>query len=67
MMIVCPMTSQIRPYVFQVTVSEDPPSAVIADQIKSVDWRARGARFKSKAPPDAVARTKARLKTLLDI
>ena len=67
MMIVCPMTSRLRPYVFQVTASQNPPSAVIADQIKSVDWRARGVRFKSKAPVGLVAETKARLKTLLDL
>lgn len=65
MMIVCPMTSRLRPYVFQVIASEDPPSAVIADQIKSIDWRARGVRFKSRASPAVVAETRARLRSLL--
>jgi mRNA interferase MazF len=43
MMICCPMTSQIRCYVFEVVVTRAPPSVVLADQVKSLDWRARGA------------------------
>lgn len=40
MMICCPMTSRIKGYVFEVVVSRDPPSVVLADQVKSLDWRA---------------------------
>ncbi len=43
MMICCPMTSRIKGYVFEVVVTQTPPSAVLADQIKSLDWKARGA------------------------
>ncbi|CAN5125079.1 endoribonuclease MazF [soil metagenome] len=64
MMIACPMTSRIKGYPFEVVVSRDPPSAVLADQIKSLDWRARRAVFKGKAPK-AVIEVQARLKALL--
>jgi mRNA interferase MazF len=50
MMICCPMTSQIKGYVFEVVVTRAPPSAVLADQVKSLDWRARGAVRKGVAP-----------------
>ena len=50
MMICCPMTSQIRGYVFEVVVTRAPPSVVLADQVKSLDWRARGAVRKGVAP-----------------
>jgi mRNA interferase MazF len=50
MMICCPMTSQIRGYVFEVVVKRAPPSVVLADQVKRLDWRARGAVRKGVAP-----------------
>lgn len=65
MMIACPMTSRIKGYPFEVVVSQDPPSAVLADQVKNMDWRARGAQFKSRAPPAVLAKVKATLKVLI--
>ena len=65
MMIGCPMTSKIKGYVFEVVVSHAPPSAVLADQIKSLDWRARGAAFKGAVSPDALAEVRAKVKALL--
>ena len=35
MMICCPMTSRIKGYPFEVVITPDPPSAVLADQVKS--------------------------------
>ena len=55
MMICGPVTSRIKGCPFEVLVSEDSPSAVLADQIKSLDWRARNATRKAKAPPEVVA------------
>jgi mRNA interferase MazF len=65
MMICCPMTSKVKGYPFEVLESQDPPSAVLADQVKSLDWRARKAAFKvSKA---TIADVQAKLKALLDL
>jgi len=65
MMLCCPMTSRIKGYPFEVIVSHEPPSAVLADQIKSLDWRARQATFKDKVPLPVLAETRGKLKALL--
>lgn len=65
MMICCPMTSRIKGYVFEVIVSRNPPSAVLADQIKSLDWRARRAVYKGAVSPRVLAEVQAQIKMLL--
>jgi mRNA interferase MazF len=67
MMICCPMSSKIKGYVFEVIVSRIPPSVVLADQIKSLDWRARGANFKSAVSPEVLLDVQAKIKALLRI
>jgi len=65
MMICCPMTSKIKGYPFEVVVSQQPPSAVLSDQIKSLDWRARHATFKGKVPATVLAEARAKIAALL--
>lgn len=65
MMIGCPMSSRIKGYVFEVVVSRTPPSVVLADQLKSLDWRARGASFKGAVPSEVLAEVQAKIKALL--
>ena len=65
MMICCPMTSRIKGYPFEVVVSDAPPSAVLADQIKSLDWRARRATFKEKVSPPVMAEVRALLLAII--
>lgn len=65
MMLCCPMTSRIKGYPFEVVVSDDPPSAVLADQIKALDWRARKATHKGKVPEAVLAEVRAKLKALI--
>lgn len=65
MMLCCPMTSRIKGYPFEVVVSSDPPSAVLADQIKSLDWRASNAQFKEKAPAAVLAEVQGRIRALI--
>lgn len=65
MMICCPMTSRIKNYPFEVMVSHDPPSAVLADQVKSLDWRARKAARKGKVDPHVLAEVRAKIRSLL--
>jgi mRNA interferase MazF len=67
MMICCPMSSQIKGYVFEVVVSETPPSVVLADQIKSLDWRARRAVHKGSVSPQVLGEVQAKLKALLQL
>ena len=67
MMICCPMTSRIKGYPFEVVVSQDPPSAVLSDQIKSLDWKARRASFKGKVSTGVLAEVQAKIKALLGL
>ena len=54
LMLCCPMTSQIKGYIFEVALSGFGSSAVLSDQVKSLDWVVRKARFKGKANPAQV-------------
>jgi len=65
MMICCPMTSRIKNYPFEVVVSYDPPSAVLADQVKNLDWRARKAARKGKVDARILAEVQAKIRALL--
>lgn len=67
MMICCPMSSRIKRYVFEVVISTNPPSVVLADQLKSLDWRARNATLKGRIDASALAEVKAKIKALLQI
>ncbi|HEY3720333.1 MAG TPA: endoribonuclease MazF [Roseiarcus sp.] len=67
MMICCPMTTQIKGYVFEVVVTRAPPSVVLADQVKSLDWRARGAVRKGGAPNQVLLEVRAKIKALLGL
>ena len=67
MLVCCPMTSRIKGYVFEVIVSRDPPSVVLTDQIRSLDWRAREATRKGRVSPAVLAAVQARIKTLIGL
>jgi len=48
--IFCPITSKIKGYPFEVTVTGKKISgAILSDQVKSLDWTARNVKFIEKA------------------
>jgi mRNA interferase MazF len=65
MMICCPLTTRIKGYPFEVAVGGNPPSVILADQVKSLDWRARQAEHKGRATPQVMAEVEAKLRALL--
>jgi mRNA interferase MazF len=65
MALCCPMTTKIKGYVFEVVISQRPPSVILADQIRSLDWRARRAVRKGAAEPRVLAEVRAKIKALL--
>ena len=66
LMVCCPMTTQIKNYPFEVQIASTTPSSVVlADQIKSLDWRVRQAEFICALPAETVAEVLAKLATLL--
>ncbi|MEO8411267.1 MAG: endoribonuclease MazF [Propionivibrio sp.] len=65
MMICCPMTSQIKGYPFEVVVSKNPPSAILSDQVKSLDWRVRRAKRKDSVAVETLVEVRGKLKALI--
>jgi len=65
LMICCPMTSQIKNYPFEVRIGGASPSAVLADQVKSLDWRKRGARRKGTISAAELAEVRAKIRALI--
>ncbi len=63
LMLCCPLTSQIKGYPFEVAISGTRKNVALADQIKSLDWRARGAVKKGDATAEELdaVRTRARI------
>lgn len=54
--LVCPITSQIKGYPFEVPVATGKVVGVIlADQIRCLDWKARKARFIGRVADDVLA------------
>ena len=64
----CPVTSQAKGYPFEVLLpaTGTVTGVVLADQIKSLDWRARQARFAGNAPSLVVEEVLVKLSVLLD-
>jgi mRNA interferase MazF len=65
LMVCCPMTTQIKNYPFEVVIAGGSPSAVLADQVKSLDWRKRGAKRKGTISPAELAEVRAKIRALI--
>lgn len=67
LMLCCPMTSQKKGYPFEVVVDDaaDRMSVVLADQVKSLDWKVRKAIKKGSASSEVIAETLSKLQALL--
>jgi mRNA interferase MazF len=64
--IFCPLTNQEKGYPFEVKLEGNKISGVIlADQVKSLDWRKREAEFIVKAPSVVITKAIGLLKTLI--
>ena len=48
LMLCCPMTAQIKGYPFEVLLASQSNNVVLADHVKSLDWRARRAKRKGR-------------------
>jgi len=64
----CPITSQVKGYPLEVAVPQGLPvgGVVLADQVKSLDWRARKAEFSGRLPVDAREEVLGKLGALLE-
>ena len=67
-MLCCPITSQVKGYPFEVLIAApNILGAILTDQIKCLDWKARRAKKKAKASLQVVRETLDKLSALLDL
>lgn len=66
MMVCCPITSQLKNYPFEVVIRGNPnvTGAILSDQIKNLDWRARKARHKGSVSDNELAETLGKIRAL---
>ena len=66
--LICPITSQVKLYAFEVNIPSGLPvvGVVLADQIKSLDWRARKADYICSLPPEITEDVIAKIIPLLE-
>ena len=64
--LMCPVTSSVKGYPFEVRVTEAGISGVVlADQVRSLDWRARRIEREARASAELVADVIAKIQALL--
>lgn len=64
--LLCPITSKVKGYPFEVRLSEELPleGVILADQIKNLDWISRSAQFVCKIPEEILQETILKLEVL---
>jgi mRNA interferase MazF len=58
-----PLTTKAKGYRFEVPIGA--AGVALADQVKSLDWSARGARRKGRASPDELEAVRSRVRALV--
>jgi mRNA interferase MazF len=66
--VLCPVTSRVKGYPFEVALPPGLPvsGAVLSDQVKNLDWRARKAELICPLPALVVAEVLGKLRTLFE-
>ena len=67
--VMCPITSRIKGYTFEVEVGQSGSirGVVLADQVKSFDWRLRNAQRAARVSPSVLEEVRVRIAVLLGI
>ena len=65
--ILCPITSQVKGYPFEVRIPDglEVGGAILSDQVKSLDWKARNAEFSCRLPATVFNEVVAKLGALI--
>jgi mRNA interferase MazF len=65
--ILCPVTSQVKGYPFEVLIPPGLPveGAILSDQVKNLDWQARNAELACALPNETVSEVLEKLALLL--
>jgi mRNA interferase MazF len=68
LMVCCPMSIKVKGHPFEVVTEIDGvESAVLSDQVKSLDWRIRRAKKKTSVTAEVMLHVRAKMKALLQI
>ena len=66
LVVCCPLSTKIKGHPFEVVTEVDGvQSAVLSDQVKSLDWKVRKAKRKSAVSPEVMLHVRAKIKALL--
>ena len=66
LMVCCPLSTKIKGYPFEVkAMVDDQEGVVLSDQVKSLDWKTRGAKKKGTVAEVVLAEVRAKIKALL--
>lgn len=67
--IICPITSQVKGYPFEVKIPDniEISGVILSDQIKSLDWKTRKAELICKLPKEALQETINKINALLNL
>ena len=65
--LLCPITRSVKGYPFEVMLpgGSEIEGIVLADQVRSLDWRGRRAEFSSRVPAGIVAEVLGKIQALL--
>ena len=68
LMVCCPITTQSKGYPFEVLIKNNlkVSGVILADQVKSLDWKVRGAKKKGSISDDELTETLNKLKAVID-
>ena len=65
LMLCCPLTTRAKDYPFEVAVGDEAGSVVLSDQVKSLDWRSRGAKRKGRVSSEILDEVRAKVRVLI--
>jgi mRNA interferase MazF len=65
LMVCCPMTTQTKNYPFEVIIAGTPRSALLADEVKSLDWQKRRAKRRGAVSAAELADVRAKIRALI--
>lgn len=69
LMVACPITSQVKGYPFEVGLPSDiqVKGAILSDQVKSLDWKARRAERITSVPGEILDEVVGKLQALIGV
>ncbi len=67
LIVCCPISRQSKGYIFEVALPAglEVKGVILADHLKSIDWRSRGAEFIGRVRTEIVLETVAKINRLL--